>query len=189
MRDFRGPSKSEERASCVAAEGSREGAKRCPRGSGRPPSPLARVARRPNLLSYLRRLCLRVASAAVESRLCMSSGALPGPDLLRVIPTKRAPDASSGYVTIVLATPLSTYSPRKTAARGLSQRGNARRRGAGSTASVGEPDADVGVAEAGVSGPLRANIVRAPRFSVRAAAARQYWQVIIIRDLRRRPVP
>jgi len=38
------------------------------------------------LLSYLRRLCLRVASAAVESRLCMSSGALPGPDLLRVIP-------------------------------------------------------------------------------------------------------
>jgi len=35
------------------------------------------------LLSYLRRLCLRVASAAVESRLCMSSGALPGPDLLR----------------------------------------------------------------------------------------------------------
>ena len=57
------------------------------------------------------------------------------------------------------------------------------------TASVGEPDVDVGVAEAGVSGPLRANIVKAPRFSVRAAAARQYWQVIIIRDLRRRPVP
>ncbi len=58
--------------------------------------------------------------------------------------------------------------------------GTARRRGAGSTASVGEPDVDVGVAEAGVSGPLRANIVKAPRFSVRAAAARQYWQVIII---------
>ena len=38
------------------------------------------------LLSYLRRLCLRVASAAVESRLCMSSGALPGPDPLRAIP-------------------------------------------------------------------------------------------------------
>ena len=37
------------------------------------------------LLSYLRRLCLRVASAAVESRLCMSSGALPGPDHLRVM--------------------------------------------------------------------------------------------------------
>ena len=52
-------------ASRVAAEGSWEGAKRCPRGSGRPPSPLARVARRPNLLSYLRRLRLRVASAAV----------------------------------------------------------------------------------------------------------------------------
>ena len=33
-----------------------------------------------------RRLCLRVVSAAVESRLCMSSGALPGPDLLRVFP-------------------------------------------------------------------------------------------------------
>ena len=32
------------------------------------------------LLSYLRRLCLRVASAAVESGLCMSPGALPGPD-------------------------------------------------------------------------------------------------------------
>ena len=43
-------------------------------------------AERPNPLSYLRRLCLRVVSAAVESRLCMSSGALPGPDLLRVIP-------------------------------------------------------------------------------------------------------
>ena len=45
--------------------------------SGRPPSPPARVAERPNPLSYLRRLCLRVASAAVESRLSMSSGALP----------------------------------------------------------------------------------------------------------------
>ena len=44
------------------------------------------VARRPNPFSYLRRLCLRVARAAVESRLCMSSGALPGPDLLRAIP-------------------------------------------------------------------------------------------------------
>ena len=44
------------------------------------------VARRPNPLSYLRRLCLRVARAAVESGLCMSPGALPGPDLLRVIP-------------------------------------------------------------------------------------------------------
>jgi hypothetical protein len=46
------------------------------------------VARRPNpfKLSYLRRLCLRVVSAAVESRLCMSSGALPGPDPLRAIP-------------------------------------------------------------------------------------------------------
>ena len=105
------------------------------------------------------------------------------------VPSKRAPDASPGSVLTLLGTPLSTYSPRKTAARGLSQRGNARRRGAGSTASVGEPDADVGVAEAGVSGPLRANSVRAPRFSVRAAATRQYWQVIIIRDLRRRPVP
>ena len=30
-----------------------------------PPSPLARVVGRPNLLSYLRRLRLRVASAAV----------------------------------------------------------------------------------------------------------------------------
>ena len=38
------------------------------------------------LLSYLRRLCLRVASAAVESGLCMSPGALPGPDPLRAIP-------------------------------------------------------------------------------------------------------
>ena len=69
------------------------------------------------------------------------------------------------------------------------ERGNARRRGAGSTASVGEPDANVGVAEVRVSGPLRANIVRLPRFSVKVAAARQYWQVIIIRDLRRPPVP
>ena len=43
------------------------------------------------LLSYLRRLCLRVASAAVESRLCMSSGALPGPDLLRVIALSKVP--------------------------------------------------------------------------------------------------
>ena len=49
-------------------------------------SGVPRVAERPNPLSYLRRLCLRVASAAVESGLCMSSGALPGPDLLRVIP-------------------------------------------------------------------------------------------------------
>ena len=37
-------------------------------------------------IGYLRRLRLRVASAAVESGLCMSTGALPGPDLLRAIP-------------------------------------------------------------------------------------------------------
>ncbi len=36
----------------------------------------------------------------------------------------------------------------KTAARGLSQRGNAQRRGAASTASVGEPDPGVGLADA-----------------------------------------
>ena len=36
------------------------------------------VAVRPNLLSYLRRPCLRVARAAVESRLFLYSGALPG---------------------------------------------------------------------------------------------------------------
>ncbi len=102
---------------------------------------------------------------------------------------KRAPDASPGSVMTLLGTPPASSSPRKIAARDLSQRGNARRRGAASTASVGEPDAHVGVAEAGVSGPLRANSVRAPRFSVRAGAARQHWQVIIIRHLRRRPVP
>ena len=51
-----------------------------------PPGPFVTVAWRPHPLSYLRRLCLRVASAAVESGLCMSPGALPGPDPLRAIP-------------------------------------------------------------------------------------------------------
>ena len=90
MRDFRGPSKSEERASCVAAEGSREGAKRCPRGSGRPPSPLARVAERPNPLSYLRRLrlrrreCGRLEQASYEFR-CAAGPRPPARDSSRVL--------------------------------------------------------------------------------------------------------